>query len=59
MKMKETPKQKLCPRCKIRFLTGRDALSRLDNKTYVCSQCGTEEAIEVLQTGTVKNFLAK
>ena len=36
---------KICPRC------GREyydfpALSRVDNKTEICSRCGTEEAIE-------------
>lgn len=39
-----------CPRC-----SGEgpcQALSRVDNKTYVCSQCGTDEAMfELLNPG--------
>lgn len=46
-----------CPRCGINFytpygVTYRDgmplppALSREDNKTYICSPCGTDEALE-------------
>jgi hypothetical protein len=33
-----------CPRCLIEFNTP-PALSRRDNKTSICSHCGTEEAI--------------
>ena len=41
---------KICPRC------GREyerllALSRKDNKTMICDQCGTEEALEDYQKG--------
>lgn len=35
---------KTCPRCKENF-TGTGALSRIDNKTEICSQCGTDEAM--------------
>ena len=38
-----------CPRCKTNELDPietRNALSRKDNKTYICSQCGVEEALE-------------
>ena len=38
-----------CPRCKVRDLHPDEvmnALSRKDNETYICSQCGTEEALE-------------
>jgi len=33
-----------CPRCGIKT-TDFPAISRADNKTEVCSQCGTEEAL--------------
>lgn len=41
--------KKICPRCKEKKLHPNEvmnALSRKDNKTYVCSDCGTEEALE-------------
>lgn len=41
--------QQLCPRCNEVFLkqnTNRNALSRRDNKTNICSHCGTQEALE-------------
>lgn len=40
-----------CPRCGGGVPSDRDrgeypgALSRVDNKTYICSQCGTDEAM--------------
>ncbi len=34
-----------CPRCGL-FQEGRPALSRTDNKTDICSNCGHIEAIE-------------
>jgi hypothetical protein len=40
---------KLCPRCESNYLDPEEALnalSRRDNKTYICSDCGTEEALE-------------
>lgn len=41
----EKVQPKLCPRCHQPI--GEDpALSRRDNKTYICSQCGTAEALE-------------
>ncbi len=33
-----------CPRCK-QEMKGYPAISRRDNKTEICSQCGTQEAI--------------
>lgn len=36
-----------CPRChkdKLDEVDVRNALSRRDNKTYICSDCGNEEA---------------
>lgn len=37
-----------CPRCKREF-ERLFALSRKDNKTMICDQCGTEEALEDYQ----------
>lgn len=36
---------KICPRCHERIY-GYPALSRRDNKTYICSECGVKEAME-------------
>lgn len=41
--------QQLCPRCERVFLKqnpSRNALSRRDNKTRICSHCGSREALE-------------
>lgn len=41
--------RKLCPRCHTNYLdpTGtRNALSRADDKTYICSDCGIDEALQ-------------
>ena len=38
-------KQRKCPRCK-RTYRGFPALSRRDNETDICSDCGTAEAME-------------
>ena len=39
----------MCPRCgretDIQRLPLRQALSRKDNETYICSSCGTDEAM--------------
>lgn len=37
----------VCPRCG-RAYCGRPALSRADNKTLICPDCGTREALETL-----------
>ena len=49
---KEVRKQKVgdvCPRCEEAALLGptlaRNALSRRDNSTYICSGCGTQETM--------------
>lgn len=34
-----------CPRCK-NIIFGYPAISRIDNKTEICSTCGLEEALE-------------
>lgn len=42
-------KGELCPRCKKNYLDptpARNALSRKDNKTYICNACGFDEAME-------------
>lgn len=36
---------KVCPRCGNAY-TGAPALSRADNQTLICSDCGTREALE-------------
>lgn len=36
--------EKKCPRCK-QPVYGYPALSRVDNYTYICSDCGNEEAM--------------
>jgi len=35
----------VCPRCNQEY-TGFPALSRVDNKTEICSDCGTQEALD-------------
>lgn len=44
----------LCPRCKQEYLSPKraeNALSRKDNKTMICSDCGTAEALEEMLGG--------
>lgn len=57
---------KKCPRCHRMTLKNREvlnALSRRDNKTYICSQCGRDEAF--IDAGLVvpgkweRDFVAK
>ena len=36
----------MCPKCNKEFTTS-PALSRVDNKTYICSSCGTKEALDI------------
>jgi hypothetical protein len=39
----------LCPICKKNYLNPRmvmNSLSRRDNKTYICDECGTKEAMD-------------
>lgn len=46
--MKNTPaKPQICPRCGRKF-TEPPAISRVDNKTHICSLCGTREALDAL-----------
>ncbi len=45
MEDKPKPENARCPRC-VKPMPKYAALSRSDNKTYVCELCGVEEAIE-------------
>ena len=46
--MKETIRRTgTCPRCG-REYTGHPAISRVDNETLICPDCGTKEALETL-----------
>ena len=38
-------RSKVCPKCKIEY-TGYPAISRVDDITEICSDCGTAEALE-------------
>ena len=38
-------KKRICPACGKEY-TGYPALSRKDNKTEICSDCGVREALE-------------
>ena len=40
--------EKICPKCG-NCIQGHPALSRADNKTEICSNCGTLEALEVFE----------
>lgn len=44
--MIDTKEVTICPRCGTEFLVHLAALSRRDNKTLICSECGTMEAME-------------
>ena len=54
-----------CPRCKVNRLHAEqviNSLSRRDNKTYICNDCGDEEALIVLgmeQTDMDGEFIDK
>ena len=37
--------ERICPRCGKKY-TEYPAISRLDNKTEICPQCGIDEAFE-------------
>lgn len=49
MKKAEITKR-MCPRCN-RYYCETPALSRADNKTQVCPDCGTRESLESLGVG--------
>lgn len=41
---------RVCPKCGQEF-RGRPAISRTDNSTPICPDCGTREALETLNVG--------
>jgi len=43
----------VCPKCGRNF-TEHPALSRLDNRTLICPDCGTREALETLGISTAE-----
>lgn len=43
----ETPTERTCPKCGCVY-TGVSALSRVNNETLICPDCGTHEALESL-----------
>ncbi len=45
-----TNETKVCPKCGKTY-RGHPAISREDNKTPICSECGTREALEGLGIG--------
>ncbi len=40
----------ICPKCGKEYY-GSPALSRVDNKTFICPDCGTREALESIGIG--------
>jgi hypothetical protein len=53
----------LCPRCLSSQIPNDltpglypGAISRLDNKTEICSNCGTDEALQFLINQKISNF---
>ncbi len=46
-----TNETKVCPKCGKTY-RGHPAISRADNKTPICSECGTREALEGLGIGS-------
>lgn len=47
MVVENTISMKICPKCN-RPYHGHPALSRIDNKTHICPDCGTREALDSL-----------
>lgn len=43
----------VCPRCGKAY-TGRPAISRTDNQTPICPDCGTREALESIGVDTAE-----
>lgn len=50
---KDTETTRVCPRCGQTY-TRRPALSRADNKTLLCPDCGTREALESIGVSTAE-----
>lgn len=53
MKDERTIQLKTCPRCG-QLYSGVPALSRTDNKTLICPDCGTREALAGLGIATAE-----
>ena len=52
--MKETmTRTAVCPRCK-KVYTDRPAISRVDDKTPICPDCGTRESLESIGIDTAE-----
>lgn len=45
----KVPRNRTCPICK-EVIIGYSALSREDNKTKICANCGTKEALQAFIT---------
>ena len=43
----------ICPICGMEY-TGHPALSRDDNKTLICPDCGTRQALESIGVGAIE-----
>ena len=63
--MKTKQEAPLCPRCG-GYIPNNDtpgmypgALSRLDNETEICSECGVDEAMEDFLDGKVSDWKSK
>ena len=39
--------KRICPKCGV-FYSEAPAISRIDNETYICPDCGVREALEYL-----------
>ncbi|MBQ6986070.1 MAG: hypothetical protein IJQ25_03685 [Oscillibacter sp.] len=50
--MKETDRRRaaVCPLCRKAY-TGHSAISRTDNETRICPDCGTRQALSALGVG--------
>lgn len=44
MKVKNIDKKSKCPICG-KYYIGQGAISRIDNKTEICSECGVNQAM--------------
>ena len=54
--MKETmTRAAVCPRCG-KVYTDRPAISRVDDKTPICPDCGTREALESIGIDTTEQY---
>ena len=51
MKADNTLETRICPRCGKPYYE-RPALSRVDNETLICPDCGTREALESIGVST-------